>query len=164
MAAGLNEAQIILISLGVFMEILGTGLVLSGRGGEASGANAMNRINLNVPAWLMVVILGCVMIFGSLAWNWTESNAGETEDPDLPIIQPDDDDQPDIPILTPWDFGDDAFFDILWNECAVGITDACDDLYAQTPLGSVYEDFAATCGWRLGAWDEGNCWSYSFFD
>ena len=53
-------------------------------------------------------------------------------------------------------YGDDATFDRLWDRCADGALDACDDLYWDSPLGSRYEDFGATCGDRQG-WTPGDC-------
>lgn len=155
---GLNEAQIILVCLGMFMELLGTVLVLSGRGSESSGANALNRINLNVPAWLMVVILGVALIFASLTWNWADGSSGGA-DTEPPVVN---DDGFFDGFSDSFDFGDDAFFDGLWLDCADGFPSACDELYMVTPVGSIYEDFAATCGWRLAVWDANGCWAYDF--
>ncbi|MCL3860599.1 hypothetical protein [Actinotalea sp. K2] len=43
-------------------------------------------------------------------------------------------------------YGDDPDLDVLWDACAAGDGQACDDLYLEAPLGSQYEDFGDTCG------------------
>ncbi len=53
-------------------------------------------------------------------------------------------------------YGDDSTLDRLWDRCADGDWDACDELYWDSPLGSRYEDFGATCGDRQG-WTPGDC-------
>ena len=45
--------------------------------------------------------------------------------------------------------GDDAALDALWDSCAAGSGQACDDLFFQAPLGSEYERFGTTCGDRF---------------
>jgi hypothetical protein len=52
-------------------------------------------------------------------------------------------------------FGSDPLLDLLWSECEAGTYTACDDLYSESPLGSEYEEFGATCGNR--GLPEGNC-------
>jgi hypothetical protein len=44
--------------------------------------------------------------------------------------------------------GDDVALDALWDECAAGFGQACDDLFDRSGLGTDYEDFGATCGRR----------------
>jgi hypothetical protein len=48
----------------------------------------------------------------------------------------------------PQGYGDDAELDALYDSCAGGDGQACDDLYYQSPFGSEYEDFGNTCGGR----------------
>lgn len=45
-------------------------------------------------------------------------------------------------------YGDDAYLDGLWDACADGDGVACDDLYWESPIGSEYEDYGDTCGFR----------------
>ena len=45
-------------------------------------------------------------------------------------------------------YGDDPELDALYDACAAGDGDACDDLYYQSPFGSEYEEFGNTCGGR----------------
>lgn len=47
-------------------------------------------------------------------------------------------------------YGDDPALDRLWDACAAGDGDACDDLYRQSPVFSDYEEFGDTCGGRFG--------------
>lgn len=44
--------------------------------------------------------------------------------------------------------GDDPALDALWDRCAAGFGQACDDLFDRSQLGSDYEDFGVTCGRR----------------
>lgn len=44
--------------------------------------------------------------------------------------------------------GDDPELDLLWNECADGNFQACDDLFLASEAGSEYENFGVTCGDR----------------
>ncbi len=48
----------------------------------------------------------------------------------------------------PITLGDDPQLDRLWQECADGSGAACDELFAQSPIGSEYEQFGVTCGDR----------------
>ena len=50
----------------------------------------------------------------------------------------------------PGTYGSDATLDFLWDACADGDMVACDDLYRQAPVGSGYEAFGDTCGYRQG--------------
>lgn len=44
--------------------------------------------------------------------------------------------------------GDDPTLDALYDQCALGSGQACDDLFDLAPVGSEYESFAITCGNR----------------
>jgi hypothetical protein len=44
--------------------------------------------------------------------------------------------------------GDDPTLDALYDQCALGSGQACDDLFDRSPVGSEYESFAITCGNR----------------
>lgn len=54
-------------------------------------------------------------------------------------------------------YGDDPDLDRLWDQCAAGSGQACDDLYMESPFGSEYEEFGDTCGSRRppGEWCAG---------
>jgi len=43
------------------------------------------------------------------------------------------------------DFGDDPVLDLLWNQCATGNSQACDELAIDAPVGTVYERFGLSC-------------------
>ena len=45
-------------------------------------------------------------------------------------------------------YGDNAYLDNLYDQCADGNDQACNDLYFQSFAGSEYEEFALTCGGR----------------
>lgn len=48
----------------------------------------------------------------------------------------------------PCDYGDDAELDALWDDCAAGNGEACDNLFLDSPSGSRYEEFGDSCGDR----------------
>ncbi len=58
----------------------------------------------------------------------------------------------------PSTFGDDPSLDRLWSECDSGDLVGCDILYSGVPIGSDYEDFAATCGGRNLWWPQRGAW------
>lgn len=45
-------------------------------------------------------------------------------------------------------YGDNAELDLLWDACADGDFEACDDLYSFSPVDSAYEAFGDSCGER----------------
>jgi hypothetical protein len=51
-------------------------------------------------------------------------------------------------------YGDNAYFDGLWDACAAGDNQACDTLFRESPVGSAYETFGNTCGGRA----DGTTW------
>lgn len=55
----------------------------------------------------------------------------------------------------PQDYGDDPRLDFLWDRCEAGDGRACDRLWLDAPIGSVYETFGVTCGERPGILDCG---------
>lgn len=46
-------------------------------------------------------------------------------------------------------YGDDLVLDLLWDQCAGGNPQACDELYRDAPIGSRYETYGRSCGDRL---------------
>jgi hypothetical protein len=46
-------------------------------------------------------------------------------------------------------YGDNPELDAMWDACAAGDGDACDELYFNSLVGTEYEAFAATCGDRF---------------
>lgn len=57
--------------------------------------------------------------------------------------------------ITPQIYGDDSVLDRLWDACANGVGEACDNLWAEAPIGSAYERFGVTCGERFEILDCG---------
>lgn len=51
----------------------------------------------------------------------------------------------------PFTYGDNAALDSLWDACTAGDGASCDDLYFESPVGSTYENFGDTCGYRFDA-------------
>ncbi|WP_163541077.1 hypothetical protein [Occultella kanbiaonis] len=51
-------------------------------------------------------------------------------------------------------YGSDPELDRLYDQCAAGDNQACDDLYNEAPADSEYEEFGDTCGGRTvgGTW------------
>lgn len=47
------------------------------------------------------------------------------------------------------DYGDNPTLDRLWDRCADGHGESCDELFWRSELGSAYEDFGNTCGERF---------------
>lgn len=67
------------------------------------------------------------------------------------IFNRDLDTSPNPPAEAIVEFGDDAKLDRLANECAGSgeeAAEACSDLWAESPVGSGYEDYANSCGAR----------------
>jgi hypothetical protein len=50
--------------------------------------------------------------------------------------------------VLPDGFGDDPVLDERWRACEAGFGAACDELFAEAPVGSAYEAFGVTCGDR----------------
>ncbi len=79
------------------------------------------------------------------------AGCGSTPDPppyDPPVRERAPDVQPPEPTVDaePWTRGDDPYLADLWDGCATGNADACAALYDESPVGSEYEVFGATCG------------------
>jgi hypothetical protein len=54
-------------------------------------------------------------------------------------------------------YGDDVQLDALWDACADGDMDACDNLYNEAPAGTKYQEFGGTCGDRREGSSLGYC-------
>ena len=54
----------------------------------------------------------------------------------------------DAEVRGPFNVGDDAVLDALWFDCDGGDGAACDQLWEEAPIGSIYESFGVTCGNR----------------
>ena len=53
------------------------------------------------------------------------------------------------PITDGFTYGDDPEMDLLWDLCEFGDGEACDELFFVSPVGSDYEEFGDTCGFRF---------------
>jgi hypothetical protein len=54
----------------------------------------------------------------------------------------------DTAVAGPKRRGDSVALDALWDACAQGFGQSCDQLFDEAPLGSDYEEFGVTCGGR----------------
>ncbi len=90
-----------------------------------------------------------VMAAEYVTGNAVAVDAPDEEPGDEPAIEEPAIEEPaaDAPAV-PNDYGDDPALDALWDGCEGGDLAACDELYLTTPVGSVYEEFGATCGGR----------------
>lgn len=84
-----------------------------------------------------------------------EEGAGDLEDYEAVTNGPFDDPAEPSAIIDPSE--QDAQFDSLAEACFGGAFDACDQLYQQTPVGSTYETYGATCGGRIEERVNGGC-------
>ena len=125
-----------LVAVGVFFAVTGFGIA------DASGS-AVKGIQVQGPAWLILVALGVgTILFG--AWQFEEKG---TQVKDVPVtVPPVTDLEDDFAGDEPFDYGDDEALDRLWNQCESGDLLACDDLFFESAEGTEYEWFGATCG------------------
>lgn len=132
-----------IIILGFLLVVAGLYFAVGGLGGAAAGGTALKGISIQGPSWLLLVAFGVgAILFG--AWLEHEQEASgakdKTEDtvplPTVPAV-----DQPEI-----YTYGDDPDLDLLWLACQSEDWLACDDLYLESPVGSEYEFFGASCG------------------
>ena len=130
------------------MIVLGFGLVLAGiwfavggLGGAAAQGSALKGISVSGPSWLILVALGVAVIMGG-GYLYKEDAQSDPPADTLPVVIE--------PVVTepfePFTYGDDVFLDELWDSCADTVWADCDTLYQQSPEGSEYELFGATCG------------------
>lgn len=49
----------------------------------------------------------------------------------------------------PFNVGDDLYLDGLYADCTQGNGAACDQLWEESPVGSIYESYGVSCGNRL---------------
>lgn len=64
------------------------------------------------------------------------------------ILAADEPPPPSLIGIGPFNVGDDMYLDELWTACDRGDGAACDELWAEAPVGSIYESFGVTCGGR----------------
>lgn len=97
----------------------------------------MKKIGIAFAALLVLGIL-----FGGEDTSPTPTPAAPAPAPaPAPEPPPAPEPQPE-PSGPPMRYGDDEYFDSLWDRCAEDDYDACDELFWDSPVGSDYEDFA----------------------
>lgn len=82
--------------------------------------------------------------FGDTCGNRTDGTSMCVDEYADPIEEPTE--EPTEPSGDAQSYGDDAYYDSLWDMCAAGDPFSCDELYLTSPVGSDYEAFGDTCG------------------
>jgi hypothetical protein len=133
--------------------LLGFGLVIAGvffavggltAGKEGASGTALKGVSVQGPSWLIMVAIGVgVILFG--AWQFEEKQSDVKAQPVATVTQPDEDLEDDF-ATGPFDYGDDAALDRLYDQCERGIMVKCDKLFIESPEDSEYEWWGATCG------------------
>ncbi|MFC7403550.1 hypothetical protein [Georgenia alba] len=100
-------------------------------------------IIIGISVGVLILIVVGVLVFGNL---FSGGGGGGGEAP--PWVEPHDI-APDAQT-----YGDDPVADQLWDACESGDPVACDNLYANSPVGSEYEQFGADCGNRHPGTDQ----------
>jgi hypothetical protein len=138
---------ITIIILGFGLVIVGVFFAVGGFGHAQAGGSALKGISVEGPSWLILVALGVgTILFG--AWRadvlpTTEAVTSTTVAfDDFAIVG-------DGVMFEPFTFGDDPELDELWVDCDLGDGAACDLLFDISPIGSEYEEFGLTCGFRF---------------
>lgn len=94
---------------------------------------------------LLVLSLGALLFIGgssaALWWLFAGASNNEASSPDTRVA--------------PGDYGSNPELDQMWDECAEGTFQSCDDLYFTSEPDSEYERFGASCGDRAEA--PGSC-------
>lgn len=135
---------------GVAVALIAAGILfaLKGRGNEDAGLSFF-KVNVSGQSWLVLVAMGVAL----LGFHWYISKGGQPDEKDpAGEIPPTTLAEAEFTIeapAEPYTFGDDGEFDALWLQCEAGAMQACDDLYQESPVGSEYELFGATCGARF---------------
>jgi len=78
------------------------------------------------PAMMMILFSCMEELFDSESFSFDDLSDDENPDTDT--------------------YGDDPELDDLWDYCAEGDLETCDELYLISPFGSEYEDFGSSCG------------------
>lgn len=145
---------IALLILGFLLVLAGLAFAFNAPGAVKAGGSALKSVSLEGPAWLILVGIGAGVI-AFAGWLDHEIRSGTvdkttetlpTAPPTVPTTVAGDDGTDDPWGDDPFTYGDDNDLDKLWRECDRGIWTSCDDLYLQSPLGSDYEWFGASCG------------------
>jgi hypothetical protein len=145
--------------------LVGVGLWMGwvGKGESGASGGAGEKFSVSGPSWLILVVLG-VLVIGGGVWKFADSEPAPepaptttttstttttTLEPDIGF--------PAYPVFDwPFAYGDDIYLDQLYDECAIGFGESCDQLFYESPVDSDYEWFSATCG-GSEFWQPGTC-------
>lgn len=131
----------VVVVLGFLLVVAGLYFAVGGLGSASAGGTALKGISIQGPSWLLLVALGVgAILFGAWLEHVKETSVKDPTEISAPPTMPPDDD----PVIHT--YGDDPDLDVLWDFCEVGDWLSCDDLYLESPVGSEYEYFGATCG------------------
>jgi len=133
---------VVLDLVGVLLIIAGVVFAWIGKGAEDGGLQAF-KVNVSGKSWLILVVLGAALIV-------TERSLPDKQQA-----------APDEQTLDTFET-DGAEFDydrlsLLWDQCGAGDDVSCNDLYAESPADSDWEDYGSTCADRAPAPTEGAC-------
>jgi hypothetical protein len=143
----MTTAQLIIIGLGIALAAVGVLFAMRGLGTAQAGGSATKQLKIEGPAWLILTAMGAgLVVFGAIR-NFDPPAAPEN---DQDIFDDYDDFQ------GPYDYGDDAYLDSLYDSCYYEDWFSCNELYFTSPIGSDYEWYGATCGGRWD-WAAGEC-------
>lgn len=90
-------------------------------------------IKILITVALLILLFGCSAEYEQAA-TIAPREPAHVNEPEPVRPEP----EPDIPNA----YGDDPFFDDLWDRCEADEFDACEDLYWESPFGSEYEAYA----------------------
>lgn len=93
-------------------------------------------IKIGLTVGLLVVLFGCSPEYQEAATT-ASAEPPRVNAPEPEKIRPEPEPQ------LPDEYGDDPFFDDLWDRCEAGEFDACEDLYYESPFGSAYETYGS---------------------
>lgn len=90
-----------------------------------------------------LIVVGVIVLLLGLGAAWLLSRADDLVRDTIPdVIESD-----EAGAIAPP--GTDPTLDALWRSCDDGDMQACDDLFFDSEIGSTYEDFGASCGYRI---------------
>lgn len=156
------EPATILLGVGGLLIAAGLFSLMLGKAGAQSGIKAFEKVGIDAPAWLMLCIMGTGLILVATMWNFADSGPSSppttttttTTSTTAPPPQP----TAEFNDFEPFIYGDDPYLDALSDECAAGNWASCNTLYWDSPAGSAYENWGATCGGVYVDWTfAGSC-------
>jgi hypothetical protein len=155
--------QLLVVVTGLVLMVAGLLFAFSSAGVAGEAGGGAGPIKLSAPPWLMLVAFGIGLLWlGTVQMDSSSSSTVPTTTTTTttePFYFPE---YPDIgdavySVPNPYDYGDDSVFDEYWRLCEFGDGYACDLLFQQSPVGSVYEEYGATCGFIFVEWLANEC-------